>query len=166
MLASNWAQSETSFRVSLPNWPRLGLRGWKEPWGPHEPQESQPQKEASTLDRNGSKNILQKVAQFTKCQARWSIYEPVNSVQVCEDSWDCENWKQEVRHSHVDNEIVNCSAHRFRLEGYGSDEAVPYERNEYYHAVRKGVSDSYDFRIPRAGQKQQCSVLEWFKGTQ
>ena len=60
----------------------------------------------------------------------------------------------------------NCSAHRSRLEDYGSDEAVPCESNDYHHAVREGFSDSYDIRLPRAVQKRQGSVASkvWHPG--
>ena len=93
MLASNWAQSETSFRVSRVTgslrvvsqalsrpflktftavYPYPADRAWvSEDEKNHEDHMNHKnlnhKKEASTLDRNGSRNILQKLAQFTKC---------------------------------------------------------------------------------------------------
>ena len=156
MLATHWAQSETSFRMSsvtgslrVPSQALSPSRSWMlkafAAVYPYPTDRARvPEDEKNQEDHMNHKNLDHKKKQVSWIQTavettckKWTIYEPITSAQACGDAWECENWKQEFRHSHVHNEIVNCSAHRFRLKDYGSDEAVPCKRNDNYHAVHK-----------------------------
>jgi len=56
-------------------------------------------------------------------------------------------WKQQIRHGHVYDKIVDCSSQCFRPVDNNCDEEIPDQRNDKNQAQSKGYSDFSGLRV-------------------
>jgi len=63
------------------------------------------------------------------------------AVQLYQERRQDEEWKQQIGHGDVNDEIVYCSPQCFRLEDNYCDQEIARQRNDKNEAVSKCFSD-------------------------